>query len=38
MVTDLIVNYAESALLFGAVASAMDKALEKRWIRPFDVE
>ena len=38
MVGDALVNYAESAALFTAVAAALDKALEKKWVRPFVVD
>lgn len=35
MAGELVVNYAESMALFGAVGMAMDMALERRWIRLY---
>jgi hypothetical protein len=35
MLTELAVNYAESAAIFGAVLLAMDAAMEQGWIRKF---
>jgi hypothetical protein len=37
MVTDFMINYAESAVLFGTVASVMDTALQNQWIQPVPV-
>ena len=35
MTADLAVNYIESAVLFGAVGAALQNALDRGWIRPY---
>ena len=36
MTAQLAVNYVESAVLFGAVGAALQKALDRKWIRHYD--